>query len=102
MGNQTQKNTNLKTVYLTLDGLENLREELNFLKSTRRIEIAQRLKDARELNSTEENAEYDAALSDQDMLENRISELEQALHNAKVIEHSSLDFGIITLGSVVR
>lgn len=92
----------LKNIYLTLHGLEEATNELNFLKSKKRIEIAQRLQDARELNNTEENSEFEAALAEQDMLENRISELEKIVRNAKVITDKEHEEGVVTLGSTVK
>lgn len=100
MGDKTGLNTRPKKIFLTLQGLEELRFELNFLKFHKRLEIAKRLQDARDLDDTEENAEYDAAMVDQELMENRIAELEQVLRDAKIIK-SATSGGIVSLGSTV-
>lgn len=90
-----------KNVYLTADGLQGLRAELELLKNIKRPEIARRLQDARELDDTEENAEYDAAIADQEILEDRISQLAKILHEAKVIEKPAAVENIVSIGSTV-
>jgi transcription elongation factor GreA len=91
-----------KQVYLTRQGLQDVKGELEFLKTDKRLQLAKRLQDAREMDNTEENAEYDAAMTDQELVENRISELEKLIRQAKVIDHStSAPSQIITIGSTV-
>ena len=91
-----------KTVYLTPQGLLDAKNELQFLKTTKRVQLASRLQNAREMDNTEENAEYDAAMTEQELVENRISELEKLVRFAKVIEHSmSAASAVITIGSTV-
>ena len=70
-----------KGVYLTPKGLADAKAELEFLKSTKRFEIAARIQQAREYGDLAENSEYDAALEEQNLTENRISELENVLKN---------------------
>lgn len=92
---------NLKDTYVTPKGLANAKTELEFLKFTRRSQIADVIHQAREYGDLAENSEYDAALEEQAMVENRISELENILKNAKVIsEPVSQDF--VMIGSVVK
>ena len=90
-----------KNVYLTSTGLVDAKAELEFLKKTKRAEIAERIHQAREYGDLAENSEYDSAMEDQSLTENRISELENILKNAKVIasEHSN-DF--VVIGSTVK
>ena len=76
---------NENKVYLTEEGLEKLKVELDELKNVRRPEIIQALKEARALGDLSENAEYDAARSNQAECEGRIAELEKMIDNAEVI-----------------
>jgi transcription elongation factor GreA len=78
----------MKKVYqLTPAGKTELEKELEDLKS-QRSDIAQKIADARDYGDLSENAEYDAARSEQGQLETRISEIEEILQNASVIEHT--------------
>lgn len=90
-----------KNVYLTAKGLADSKLELEHLKKTKRAEIAERIHQAREYGDLTENSEYDSAMEDQALIENRIAELEAILKSAKVIaeDHVS-DFVII--GSTVK
>lgn len=78
---------------ITQEGLQKLKDELNELKSVRRIEISQRIKEAIALGDLSENAEYDAAKDRQGFIEGRIKEIEGKLAAAKVIDPSTLDAG---------
>ncbi|MBI2019255.1 transcription elongation factor GreA [Candidatus Daviesbacteria bacterium] len=92
---------NTKHTYLTEKGLIEVKAELEFLKKTRRIQIAETIHQAREYGDLAENSEYDAALEEQAMVESRISELENIFKNAKVIESQpSQDF--VVIGSTVK
>jgi transcription elongation factor GreA len=79
-----------KDVILTPEGLANLKAELEHLSTTRRREVAARIKDAREYGDISENAEYDDAKNEQAMLEARIAQLEDRLRSATVIDTSEL------------
>ena len=86
----TQQFTDTDDILLTKEGLEKIREELEYLKTTKRLEIAQRLKEAISYGDLSENAEYEEAKNDQAFIEGRILELEQQVKNAKIItEHST-------------
>lgn len=99
--NQKINNKTKKGVYLTSKGLLDAKEELEFLKRNKRAEIAQKIQTAREYGDLTENSEYDAALEEQNLLENRISELENIVKEAKVIsEECSSDF--VVIGSTVK
>jgi transcription elongation factor GreA len=89
-----------KKIFVTSKGLEEAKDELDFLKVTRRVQVAQRLQNAREYGDLSENSEYDAALEEQTMLENRIAELDNLLKQAQVIKNAPLaDF--VVIGSTV-
>ncbi len=88
-----------KEIYLTEEGLEEIKKELDFLKLERRPEIIQALKDARALGDLSENAEYDAARNDQAQVEARIQELEHMVEKAVVIKEVSKD--VVAIGTKV-
>ena len=75
-----------KKNYLTREGLRKYEEELHELKAVRRLEISQKIKEAREQGDLSENAEYDAARDEQRDVEARIEELENILKNVEVVD----------------
>ena len=75
-----------KKNYLTREGLRKYEEELHELKSVRRKEISQKIKEAREQGDLSENAEYDAARDEQRDVEARIEELENILKDVEVVD----------------
>ena len=77
--------------YVTSEGLEEMKKELDDLKNVKRPEVINALKDARALGDLSENAEYDAARSEQAMVENKIKELEQMIEHATIIEDIKTD-----------
>lgn len=90
-----------KQTYLTQKGLSDAKTELEYLKKTKRTEIAEKIHQAREYGDLTENSEYDSAMEEQALIENRISELENILKNVKVIaEESRNDF--VVIGSTVK
>ena len=90
-----------KDVILTPEGLEKLKQEIEHLSTTRRREVAERIKEAREFGDISENSEYDDAKNEQAMLEARIAQLEDKLRSAQVIDASELDSDIVRVGSLV-
>ena len=91
---------NNKPTYLTPDGLEKLRKELEEMVSVRRPEIAQRIHDAKEHGDLSENAEYEDAKNEQAFVEGRIQTLEALIKNATLIdENHSTDH--VQIGSTV-
>lgn len=80
-----------KKIYLTEEGLNELKKELDFLKLEKRPEIINALKDARALGDLSENAEYDAARSEQASTEARIKEIEKMLENVEIINSVKTD-----------
>ena len=89
-----------KKIYLTEEGLNELKKELDFLKLEKRPEIINALKDARALGDLSENAEYDAARSEQATTEARIKELEKMLENVEIISDVKTDS--VALGTKVK
>lgn len=79
----------MKEVYLTKEGIEKLQHELKQLIEKDRKEIISKIKEAREYGDLSENAEYDAAVNQQAMVEGRIEEIEALLKKAQIIEHPS-------------
>lgn len=87
--------------YLTQEGYDKLKAELEDLKSRGRKEAARAIAEAREKGDLSENAEYDAAKEAQGLLELRINELEKTLVNARVLDQSTLDTSKVTVFSRV-
>ena len=91
-----------KKVVLTYEGLKNMETELENLKTVRRKEVAEKIKEARGQGDLSENAEYDAAKEEQAEIESRIVVLEKMLRNAEVIDDDEVSLDIITVGSKVK
>ncbi len=89
-------------VFLTKEGYKQLQEKLDFLKSTRREEVSKKIGIAREFGDLSENSEYDAAKEEQANLEAEISEIENTLRHAKIINHKQLDTSSINVGCTVK
>ena len=87
-------------VILTKEGKEELEKRLEFLKVTKRAEITERIKTAREFGDLSENAEYDAAKNEQAMIEGEIQEIEEKLKYAVIIK-DGVKKGVVSLGSKV-
>ena len=86
---------------ITQEGLEQLKEELNELKSVRRIKVSKRIQEAIALGDLSENSEYDDAKNEQAFVEGRISELENKIRTAKIIQESDDSSAKVRLGSKV-
>ncbi len=89
-------------VYLTKEGFENLKKELENLKRVQRPSISAQIAEARDKGDLSENAEYDAAKEAQGLLEAKISKLETMFANARVLDESKLDNSKINMLSRVR
>lgn len=87
--------------YLTKEGLEKLKQELDHLKKEERIKIAEELKEAISFGDLSENAAYDEAKENQAFLEGKIVELEKLINSAKVIEENNGNHGWVQVGSFV-
>ena len=90
-----------KEIFLTSEGYLELEQELHYLKTTKRNEVTQTLKEARALGDLSENSEYDQAREDQANLEKRIAEIEYSLEHATVIDKNESD-GKVGIGSSVE
>jgi transcription elongation factor GreA len=87
-----------KETILTPEGLRKLEEELEFLKTVKRKEVAERIKQAKEFGDLSENSEYEDAKNDQAFTEGRILTVEGMLRNAKVINNPD----IVSIGSTLK
>ena len=90
-----------KVVYLTQEGLNRLQAELEVLRSKRRPEVAERIRQAKEFGDINENAEYDDAKNEQGFVEGRVLLLEKLVRNASIIEGKHHK-GIVEVGSTVK
>ena len=91
-----------KEVILTQEGFENLEKELEFLKTEKRAEIADRIKVALGFGDLSENSEYDEAKSAQAANEDKIAELENKIRYAKIIDDSEIDTKTVQVGNTVK
>ncbi|HZK70516.1 MAG TPA: transcription elongation factor GreA [Clostridia bacterium] len=91
-----------KEVILTYEGLQRLEEEFDYLKGSKRMEVAERIKQALSFGDISENSEYDDAKNDQAQMEIRIINLENMLKNAKVIDEDELSTETVALGTKVK
>ncbi|HEY3314866.1 MAG TPA: transcription elongation factor GreA [Bacillota bacterium] len=91
-----------KEVILSLEGLKKLEQELEHLKSVRRREVAERIKQARQFGDVGENSEYEDAKNEQAFIEGRILTLEKLLRNAKLMDEVSVEAGRVGVGSKVK
>lgn len=89
-----------KKVNVSKEGYKKLEEELNYLVTVRRSEVAEQLKEARSYGDLSENAEYDEAKNAQALLEARINELEMQISNAVIVEAANADE--ISIGSRIK
>lgn len=89
-----------KKILITQEGLAKIKSELEYLLSVRRQEVANKIKRAREMGGTENNAEYEDAKNDQAFVEGRILMLESIVKNASVIESPALP-GVVEIGDKV-
>src|ERR687883_1452946 len=91
-----------KDVILTPQGLEELKEKIEYLSTERRREVAERIKEAREFGDISENSEYDDAKNEQAMLERQIAELEDKLRSASLIDEKAVSTDVVSVGSTVH
>jgi len=90
-----------KEVVLSLEGIKKMEQELDFLRSVKRREVAERIKQAREYGDISENSEYEDAKNEQSFVEGRILTLEKTLRNARVLDEAE-HHDMVALGSVVK
>jgi len=92
----------VKEVILTPEGYEKLKQEIEELSTTKRREVAERIRVAREFGDIAENAEYDDAKNEQMLLEHRIATLEQRMRDARVINKKEIPKDVVSVGSMVK
>ena len=85
----------MKEVYLTKEGLQELKEKLDYMVTVRRMECAENIKKAREFGDLSENAEYDAAKQEQGFVEAEIKELQEKLLHVVIIEDGASYINLI-------
>ncbi len=90
----------MSKTYLTEEGFKKLKEELEYLKTAKRQEVARRIQEAKELGDLSENAEYSAAKDAKAETEVRVSEIEQLLKDAMIIEEPK-KIGVVQVGSTI-
>ena len=87
---------------ITQEGLEKLREELAYLTTAKRREVAERIKEAREFGDIMENSEYDDAKNEQALLEQRIAQLEERVRRATVVDENHVNTDVVSVGVLVH
>jgi len=92
----------LKEVILTSQGYKKLSQEIEYLQTEKRREVAERIRIAREFGDIAENAEYDDAKNEQAMLEHRIAQLEERLLSAHVITKKEISKDSVSVGATVK
>ena len=90
-----------KRIKITREGYRELEDELDELKGVRMVEIAEKLKEAREQGDLSENAEYDAAKDEQRDVKARIDEIEAILKTAEIIDTDDIDANVVSFGGNV-
>jgi transcription elongation factor GreA len=91
-----------KETLLTPSGLQKLEEELEYLRTVKRKEVAERIKTAISYGDISENSEYEDAKNEQAFIEGRIITLEKMLRNARVINESEVDTHVVSVGSTIK
>ncbi len=92
----------VKRQVVTQEGLKKLMDELEYNKTTRRTQIAEQIKVAISFGDLSENAEYDSAKNEQANLEQKISELENTIRNAIVMDEADINTDVVGFGTTVR
>ena len=91
-----------KQTTVSSEGLKKLQEELEYLKTTKRKEVAEAIKVARGFGDLSENSEYDEAKNEQGLVEARIAEIEAMLKNVKIIDENAIATDKVNVGNRVR
>jgi transcription elongation factor GreA len=95
-------NLSERQVVLTSAGLQRIEEELHELQTVRRQDVANQIRQAKELGDVAENPEYETAKTEQAFLEGRISELKMILKSAIVVEDADVSTDVVNVGSMVK
>ena len=92
----------MATIYMTAEGLQKLKEELQFLESTERPRVISAIAEAREKGDLSENAEYDAAKEEQSNLESKISQLKAQMAEARIIDETRINTNEVQILTKVK
>ncbi|AEB74852.1 transcription elongation factor GreA [Clostridium botulinum BKT015925] len=87
---------------MTAEGVKKLEDELEYLKTTKRREITEKIKVALSYGDLSENSEYDEAKNEQAFVEGRIVQIENMLRNANVIDESEIPKDVVSVGAIVK
>ncbi len=87
---------------MSQERLDALKDELHYLETTREMEVAELIKEARSFGDLSENSEYDEAKTEQGKLYSRIAEVKNLIENAVVVEKTEVEEGVIVIGSAVK
>lgn len=88
-------------VFLTKEGYKELEERLEYLKTTARVDVANKIEVARSFGDISENSEYDAAREEEALVEQEIQQIQNTLRNAKIINKAKVDTNKVSVGSTV-
>ena len=88
--------------FITAEGLEKLKAELEYMKTTERMEVSRMIGEAKSFGDLSENSEYDAAKNKESQLEQKILEFEERIKNAKIISQKDIDTSVISVGCTVE
>jgi transcription elongation factor GreA len=91
-----------KLITITNEGLKKLKDELEDLRTNKRKEVSEALKEARSFGDLSENSEYDEAKDTQSKVENRIAELEEMIKNVRVVDDNAVNTDIVSVGVRVK
>ncbi|AYF53808.1 transcription elongation factor GreA [Clostridium botulinum C] len=91
-----------KQYIMTAEGVKKLEDELEYLKTTKRREITEKIKVALSYGDLSENSEYDEAKNEQAFVEGRIVQIENMLRNANVVDESEIPKDVVSVGSIVK
>ncbi len=91
-----------REIMLTEDGYKKLEEELKYLRGPKKMEVAERIKVAREFGDISENSEYDDAKNEQALLEAKILEIENTLRHAKIVDDDEISTRKVSVGTLVK
>ena len=89
-------------IFLTKEGLKSLQDRLDYLKTEKRAEVSSKIGTAREFGDLSENSEYDAAMEEQAQIEREISEIENKIRFAKIIDKKDIDTSVVSAGCFVK
>ena len=92
----------IKQITVSSVGLKKLKEELEYLRTTKRKEVAENIKTARSFGDLSENSEYDEAKDEQGKVEKRIADIEEMLKNIRVVDNNDVKTDTASVGSKVK